>query len=69
MPANWHVKATLDGTPIINEEVELPGRVSSKEAMNHIAVMVYLLPQCLAAPAGAQLDIFIQQVQTPWWWD
>lgn len=70
MPVSWwDVKATLDDTLILDEEIKVPGHVLDNDIMNCIALKVYGLAQCMLAPAGAQLDIIIQQIQTPWWWD
>jgi hypothetical protein len=70
MPVSWWtVRATLDGTLILDDEIKVPSVILSEGVMDEAVLMAYGMAQCMLAPAGAHLDIIIQQIQTPWWWD
>ena len=70
MPAStWAVTAYLNQQLILQQEVRVPGFDLPQEWMDSICIGVYDMACCRAAPAGAKLDIYLERLQTPWWWE
>lgn len=70
MPAStWEVTAYLDQQLILQQEIRVPGFNLPNEWLDSICIGVYDQACCRKAPVGAELDIYVERLQTPWWWE
>ena len=70
MPVSvWEVTAYLNEQLILQKEIRVPGFDVPQEWLDSICIEVYDMACCRKASTGAELDIYMERLQTPWWWE